>query len=538
MYNLIIADDDVIIRRGLSKNIDWEGHGFDLIGTAGTGKEALMLAESRKPDIVITDIRMPHMDGLELTERLIAKYPDVKVILMTSFEEFEFAQKALKLKVFDYILKPFENEALLDTVNRAAAEYRREKTVQKQIFDSMPLLRQLFWEHLISGRFEETELAKESEFLGIDLHAAHFATSVIKIDDYQSPKIRNRFGQEMLKFCVGNIIQEMIGHMEKCYVVHYDGEEIVLLFGSYDVPMTMLHEIHALMEEVRENVEKFLKTTITVGVGPVYERPLSLYQSYTEAKAVLEYRHITGTNQVLIAKDVNLQPEVETISVQGLEKELLVKVRLGMEAPALSIINQLEQEVLNRKFVPLQQLHILGTEIALLLYREFWEWIHTPQMEERFGGFTHFCANLQIMTTSKEIFATIRDFTVELIAEICARRDSHQKQLLNKAFQYIESNYSQEELSLQNVADHVNVSSGHLSAVFKKVGNTLFSDYLLKTRMKMALNLMSREDCKSYEIAYKVGFSNPQYFSVCFKKYTGFSPSEYRSGSSARRLSE
>ncbi|NOU93262.1 helix-turn-helix domain-containing protein [Paenibacillus sp. LMG 31456] len=187
------------------------------------------------------------------------------------------------------------------------------------------------------------------------------------------------------------------------------------------------------------------------------------------------------------------------------------------------------EEVQNRRFVPLQQLHILGTEIALLLYRELWEWIHTPQMEQRFGGFTHFCTNLQTMTTSKEISATIRDFTLELIVEICSRRDSQQKQLLNKVFQYIESNYVQEVLSLQDVADHVNVSTGYLSAVLKKVGNTSFSDYLLKTRMNKALNLMSREDFKSYEIACKIGFSNPKYFSVCFKKYTGLSPSEYRS---------
>lgn len=530
MYRLIIADDDVIIRRGLSKNIDWEHNGFVLSGTAGTGEEALMLAESQKPDIVITDIRMPRMDGLELTERLLDKYPELKVILMTSYEEFEFAQKALKLKVFDYILKPFENGALLDTVNRAAAEYRREKTVRKQIFDSMPMLRQLFWEHLISGRIEEKELATESEFLGIDLHAAHYAACVIKIDDYHSPKNRNRFGQEMLKFCVGNIIEEMTAHLNDCYAVHYDGEEIVIITGSNDEPADLVQELYALMEEIRKNVETFLKTTITVGVGPVYERPLSLHRSYAEAIEVLEYRHITGTNQVLIVKDVDLQPKVETLSLQGWEKELLVKVKLGMEEPALSIINRLEQEVLNRKLVPLQQLHIIGTEIALLLYREFWEWIHTPQMEQRFGGFTHFCANLQIMTTSKEIFATIRDFTIELIAEICARRDSHQKQLLNKACQYVESSYGREDLSLQDVADHVKVSPGYMSAIFKKVGNTSFSEYLLKTRMNMALNLMSKEDCKAYEIAYKVGFSNPQYFSVCFKKFTGFSPSDYRSG--------
>jgi two-component system response regulator YesN len=186
--------------------------------------------------------------------------------------------------------------------------------------------------------------------------------------------------------------------------------------------------------------------------------------------------------------------------------------------------------VLDRKYVPLQHVHILGTEVALLLYREFWEWIHTPQMEQRFGGFTHYCANLQTMTTCRQIFATLQDFTEELIAEICTRRDSHQKQLLGKACRYIADHFGREELSLQDVASHVNVSAGYLSAIFKKIGKTTFSDYLLETRMKFALNLMSREDYKAYEIAEKAGFSNPQYFSVCFKKYTGVSPSDYRSG--------
>jgi two-component system response regulator YesN len=529
MFKLMIVDDDVIIRKGLSQNIDWERHGYEWIGAAGNGMEALQLAESLRPDIVVTDIRMPHMDGLELTEKLAAKFPELKVILMTSYEEFEFAQKALKLKVFDYILKPFENETLLDTVNRAAAECRRDKTVRKQILDSMPLLRQLFWEHLISGRYSETEIAAEAEFLGIGLQAVHYAAAVVKIDDYRSPKNSSRYGQEMLKYCVGNIIEEMTRHLGNCHIVHYDGEEIVIVFGSDEEPAAMAHELHTLLEKLRENVDVFLKTTVTIGIGPVYEQPHSLHRSYTEANAVLEYRHITGTNQVFIAKDADLQPKSESAGLQGWEKELLVKVRLGMEESALAIINRLEQDVLARKFVPLQQLHILGTEIALLLYREFWEWIHTPQMDERFGGFTHFCANLQTMTTSKEIFATIRSFTIELIAEICARRDSRQKQLLHKAYQYMEACYSREDLSLQDVADHVNVSSGYLCAIFKKIGNTSFSEYLLKVRMEQALQLMSKEDCKSYEIAYKIGFSNPQYFSACFKKYTGFSPSEYRS---------
>ncbi|MFD0676079.1 MULTISPECIES: response regulator [unclassified Paenibacillus] len=534
MHNLIIADDDVIIRRGLSKTIDWASHGFNLAGTAGTGREALLLAGERKPDIVLSDIRMPHIDGLELAEQLMGKYPDVKIILMTSYEDFEYAQKALKLKVFDYVLKPFENEALIETMQRAAAEHDRECKVRKQIYDSMPLLRQLFWERLISGRFQEIELAEEAQFLGIDLQAKHFVTSVIKLDDYFSPKVRNRFGQEMLRYCVGNIIQEMTAHLEQCYVFHYDGEEIVLVFGSQDEREVISQRIQWLMEEFRGNVETYLKTTVTVGVGQVCKRPISIRRSYVEAKTMLEYRHIVGTNQVLIAKDVDLQPVVETAGPQGWEQELLVKVKLGMREEVLAIISRLEQDVLNRKFVPLQELHILGTEIALLLYREFWEWIHTWQMKQRFGGFTHFCTNLQTMTTSKEIFAVIREFVIELIEEIDSRRDSHQKQLLGKAYRFIEDNYSREELSLQEVADHVNVSTGHLSSIFKKVGGKVFSDFLLEIRMKAALSLMSREDCKTYEIAYRVGFSNPQYFSVCFKKYTGFAPSDYRNGSRLR----
>ncbi|WP_240419706.1 response regulator [Paenibacillus periandrae] len=534
MHNLIIADDDVIIRRGLSKNIDWVSYGFNLTGTVGSGKEALLLAEERRPDIVLSDIRMPHIDGLELAEQLIAKYPDVKIVLMTSYEEFKFAQKALKLKVFDYVLKPFENDVLIETMQRAAAEYHRESNVRKQIFDSMPLLRQLFWERLISGRFQEDELASEALFLGIYLQASHYVACVIKLDDYNSAKIRNRYGKEMLRYCVSNIIQEMTGHWEQCYIFHYDGEEIVIVFGLQDNLEVMTQRIQELMEEVCGNVEKYLKTTVTVGVGPGYERPISLQRSYLEAKAILEYRHIVGTNQVLIAKDIDLQPKIETAVLQGWEQEFLVKVKLGMREESLAIIYRLEQDVLNRKLVPLQDIHILGTEVALLLYREFWEWIHTWKMEQKFGGFTHFCRNLQTVTTSKETFAVIREFVIELIEEIGSRRDSHQKQLLGKAYRFIEENYSREELSLQDVADHVNVSAGYLSSIFKKVGNTVFSDYLLETRMKAALNLMSREDYKTYEIAYKVGFSNPQYFSVCFKKYTGLTPSDNRNSSRLR----
>ncbi|MBA2938996.1 response regulator [Paenibacillus sp. CGMCC 1.16610] len=531
MRNLIIADDDVIIRRGLSKTIDWASYGLHLIGAAGNGREALQFAEELKPDIVLSDIRMPHIDGLELAEQLLAKYPDVKIVLMTSYDEFKFAQKALKLKVFDYVLKPFENEVLLETMQRAVAEYQRESKVRKQISDSMPLMRQLFWEHLISGRFHENELMAEAKFLEINLQAATYLACIIKLDDYHFPKVRNRYGQEMLRYCVSNIIQEMTADLEQCHIFHYDGEEIVIAFGVSADTELRKQLIREMMEEVCKNVERYLKTTVTIGVGPIYENPISLRRSYLEAKMILEYRHIVGTNQVLITRDIDLQPPVETTVLEGWKDELLVRVKLGMKEESLAIIRELEQDIVNRKIVPLQDIHILGTEIALLLYREFWEWIHTWKMELKFGGFTHFCTNLQTLTTSKEVFSTIQEFLLELLAEICSRRDSHQKQLLNKAHKYIEDNYNREELSLQEVADYVNVSAGHLSSIFKKVGNKVFSDYLLEVRMKSALSLMSREDCKSYEVAYRVGFSNPQYFSVCFKKYTGFTPTDYRNGS-------
>ncbi|NOU96386.1 response regulator [Paenibacillus sp. LMG 31456] len=429
MNKLIIVDDDEIIRKGLSKTIAWQELGFELSGTAGNGLEALSLVEKALPAIVITDIRMPHMDGLQLTEELLGKYPDMKIILMTSFEEFEFAKKALKLKVFDYLLKPFDNEMLLETVNRAVAELNREQTVRKKVIDSMPLLRQQFFENLILDRMQKSELETESHFLGINLAADTYMVAMIKIDEYHSPEHRNRFGSEMLKYCVSNITEELSNSLqEHCFVFNHDGDEVIVLFAGDDESRDIENKASFMMEEVRKSVEKYLKTTVTIGIGTMYNDFGYIHQSFLEAKAVLDFRHITGTNQVLLAQDIHLQPPIETISLGAMEKELLVKIKLGMERDALTIIMNLEQEVADKKFVSLRHLHLLGTEIALLIYREFWEWIHTPQMKERFGEFNYFCQNIQVMRTFKEIFATIKEFISELITEICARRDSHQKQ--------------------------------------------------------------------------------------------------------------
>ena len=188
MWKIAVVDDDNIILRGLSRNIPWDSHGFQLAVTETNGEDALHAILREKPHIVITDIRMPFMDGLELTEIIKEKMPETKIILMTSYDEFEFAQKALKLKVFDFVLKPVENEKLLAAVRRAAAEWERDQSLVKKVIEGIPFLKQRFYENLFRGRIRENEIASELEFLEIPLQMNHY-TVLLLIFSIQATKI-------------------------------------------------------------------------------------------------------------------------------------------------------------------------------------------------------------------------------------------------------------------------------------------------------------------------------------------------------------
>lgn len=299
MYKVIIIDDDCIIRKGLMKLIPWNEHGFDLVGSSDNGKAGLELIRTLQPHLIITDIRMPFMNGLELTEIVKKEYPQTKIIMLTSYDDFEFAKQALKLKVFEYLLKPFDNETILKAATSAMNELSYEYRMSQKVTEALPILRQKFLEKLIKGKLSEVEIRSGAELLELALPDASYATIVLKADDYSYPDYQNRFGKEMLKYCVLNVAEETLGSKGQGILFDSVEDEVVLICFINENEEQAKEKWFVLAESIRRNIENCLKTTITAAIGDVYRTYEGISHSYKDAQAALEFRHIMGTNRVI-----------------------------------------------------------------------------------------------------------------------------------------------------------------------------------------------------------------------------------------------
>lgn len=526
---LFIVDDDSIIREGLSVNIAWADCGIELAGTAGNGLQALQAFKAAAPDIVISDIRMPFMDGIQLARRIKEEYPRTKVILLSSYGEFEYAQSALESKVFEYLLKPVDEERLLQSVLRAAREQERERGIEKRLLTGLPLLRERFMESLVHNKLRTEDILSGIDYLELPLRGERNLAAILKADDYWAPDYKSRYGKEMLKFCILNLVEEMVAEERDCLVSGSAMDEIVLIFGAREdaAPESLQREKYGLLEQIRTNVKTYLKTTVTVGVGSEAFGWEGIPQSYKEAKEALEFRHIYGTDRVIFVQDTGSRQE-QLPEQSQLIQQIAMKVKFGLEEEALELLGRMEAELTKNRYVSLQMTQYAVMELAITLYNEV-QRDKDIALDPQASGAWAFCEELRRLQTATELFGRMAEAIRYVTGQLLEERSDQQATIVRKAKEYMLAHYAKAGLSLQEVAHAVHVSPTYLSYMFKHEGDVLFSDYLLELRMGKAVELMLHSRLKLFEIAEKVGFSSPQYFTICFKKRFGMPPQEYRS---------
>ncbi|WP_121611299.1 response regulator transcription factor [Mesobacillus foraminis] len=366
MYKVVIVDDDRIIRKGLATVVPWEKHGFQLVGEAADGEQGLELIERENPHIVVSDIKMPFLDGLEMAKEIRKKNNRTKIILLTGYEDFKYAHEAIKVRAFDYLLKPVETESLLEKVKQASREWEDEYLREKQI--------------------SEGSQAIEKEFL---------------------KKLSNP------------------------------------LSGAIEVPR--------------------------------------------------------------------------------FEEECIPLIKLGLSEKVSGYLENTQNNLMS-KDISLEDVKLMAIGLMSLIIHESSKWAKTWD-HSRFIDVQN---EIMSMETITEIFETLEKMAVDLAAFVNGLNKNQKHSLVDKAIDYIKQNYHNEDLSLQTVAEKVHVSPAYLSNLFKVEKGFNFGEFLLETRMKAAMEIFRQRDFKTYEVAEQVGYANPQYFSSSFKKYTGYSPAEFK----------
>ena len=529
MYQIMIIDDDLIIRRGLSQAIPWAEYGYQIAGVAGDGQTALQMMAEAVPDIVICDIRMPRVDGLEFTKSVRSQYPEVKIILLTAYKDFEYAKTALKLQAFDYLLKPVDNQLLIEVVDRAALALAEQQRIRRKLEESRPLLLQQFLVGLIEERYGPEEIRSKIELLEIGAWDGPLVVAVIKVDDYY---LRNERAAEKegWKAGIGELVNRMTEKERQGLLFESGQDEAVLILAvTDDLQGQLPAEVYYLAERIRRAVRETLGITVTIGTGKVCEGLAGAGRSYAEACSALELRHILGQDQTLTVQDPPRPAGRATVDIYPAARELLRPIKLGLLDESLAHLARMERQIMAEP-LPLDHLQLIGMEIMMLLFTEVKEW---PEIGEKIGrqyNFYQFHLEIKQLQSAGAIFAKLREVVRDLCNAVNTIRKKLQQTLVEQAMEYIVANYAKDGLSLQDVASQIHVSPTYLSNIFKKARGINFSDFVLEVRMKKAMELLRNSNLKAYEVAERIGYANVHYFSAIFKKYTGVSPTEFKNG--------
>lgn len=546
MYKLILVEDEEEVREGIVRQIDWESYGFEVVDQAENGREAAEAIDRLLPDVVVTDIQMPFMNGLQLSEWIRSRHPNTKIIILTGYDEFEYAQRAIKLQIDEYILKPFSSQELIDILLKVRAAIEAEIAEKENVYvlsehyrKSLPVLREQFLSSLVSRRLPAAEIAEKSMEYGINLGGELFQSSVISIDHIHSDKgtgvpagrpvsLRDTGDRNLQLFAVLNIAEEICQKHDFGKVfIHRD--DLVLLSVSSDSDETEITgQTFAILEEIRQNVQRFLKLTVTAGAGTVCQSASMLFNSFGDALQALDYRLILGNNRVIWIEDVESRSSQMLAYDELTQQSLIRTIKLGTVQELKEVVDELFRG-LDTAQVSTQDYQIFLLEIITSILRVAKE--AGSETSDFIGSGIASLSAINKFNNMSEAKEWIISVCSRLMDSIALERQSSYKQLIDQAKEYIRSHYEESDISIGKVCQHLHISTGYFSSIFKKEMKMTFVSYLLQIRLEAAKELLRSTELKAFEIAEKIGFADPNYFSFCFRKKYGQSPKEYKNSS-------
>ena len=520
-YKVFLVEDEVVTREGIRDNVGWQVHGFEFCGEAPDGEMALPLLQTVKPDVLITDIRMPFMDGLELSRIVRDRMPGTKIIILSGHDEFEYAQKAISLGVSEYLLKPISVQDLHAVLQKVAAELDREsgerqalQKLREQVEENRAALRERFLLKLVTGAAPSAEAIEKSQLLGIDLVARCYLVVLLRAEpsNGSGPFDYDRRQQ---------VHQIVSGHVENnpdVFLLRKDMEELVLLMKG-NSPEYLEEERDLLLARIRGELTP-AGYNLRVGSGAPQKHISDICQSFVEAMD--DMRAVTS-GRVTQCIDGFDKAELLKVDRSVVEDYLKLGTVEGFDAFFDAFVRPLGKAALRSPVVD----NYIFTDIVLATARF---------VDELGGDVEAVVPELDEVGTAPagiESAELLRERARAVLLGGLAFRDvraSHPHEaVIKQAQETMDRRYMEPELSLNDVAAQVNLNPCHFSAVFSQGTGQTFKEYLTEIRIKKAKELLRTTAMRTFEICYQVGYNDPHYFSHVFKKHTGVTPGEFRS---------
>jgi len=519
-YKVFFVEDEIVTREGIRDNVDWQGNGFEFCGDAPDGEMALPILKTIHPDVLITDIKMPFMDGLELCKIVRECMPGIKVVILSGHDEFEYAQQAIQLGVKEYLLKPVTPQDLHQVLQRMAdqldveAKEREElENLHEQVRQNQSALREQLLLKLAIGAVTPTEAIERGKALGMDFIARCYMVIIIRSELADRSEQADYVDYQQIQ----RLVSQIVDPNPDVFLLRRGWNELALIIKG-NTPEFMEEERDLILERIR-NEAQTTRYRLTFGYGTIKKRIADIYQSFIEAWVD------TQDNDYRVGSDT--YPAVD-------KAELLKVDRSAIENYLRSAVKKDFVGFFDAYIRPLGETAIESYLIKNYIFMDVV--LASAQFISELGGDIE--QVVPVLNSIEKVVANINTIeqlceqTRQILFSVLDFRDSQNTsqhwRLIQQAKDYISQHYMDAELSLDEVAAQVNLSASHFSVVFSQVTCQTYTEFLTRLRIKKAKELLRMTSLRSAEICFQVGYNDPHYFSHVFGKHTGFSPKQFR----------
>jgi two-component system response regulator YesN len=518
MFKALIVDDEPQIRKGLRTIISWEKYGFVVVGEAADGMDALEVAREQHPDLVITDVKMPRMGGMDLSRELRVELPETQVLVLSGYNEFAYAKEALQYGVTDYLLKPVDPGELGRSLERVYDHLWSSLQDRMKEKEKAGALKDFFLNKLIRGEIYQDPIQAALKY-EIQLKASRYGVMIVSIDRY-GEFLLSLAGDEIgwKRFAISNVIQELLPVNSYLFDISERQFGVLLcetmLFGEA--------QCTEIAGRIADSMNKYVKENVTIGIGQLVEEPANIRQSYVTAQKALEKKFYLDTERVFNYDQQDVVPSLLGMSWD--DNGLFQAIREG-SAERLRKETDLLLTPLEGRYVPLEKLKysVMSTIIRLAkMTEEFhgeWQTFYTGKFNE--------LENILEKGYIKQLIAFLYEISFRIIRHIETVNTKKIDSRVREMIDYIEQHYAS-DLNLKDLSKLLYINTVYLGQLFKKETGAYFNDYINKVRVGHASRLLAETTLSASDIAERVGYKYVDHFYRQFKLQFGMNPGEYR----------
>lgn len=531
---MVLADDEMLVRKGLAARLPVKEFGIEIVGVAEHGLQALEMCRTLRPDILFTDIRMPHMDGIELASTLKDEFPGLRILFFSGVQDFDYARSALEIQADGYILKPIHMDEVRRVLGKVVRQIELQRESERQfahlralLNENKDALRDHFLQVLLQGgSLTDEEIESRMRWYDLNLPDGEITCAIIEPDGHGRYDDMIEEERQLVLFSMRNIAWEVLGEMRTCACFICGDRQIALILCKSEEM-----SVSAVCEDIVSSIDRYLQQPVSIGIGSRVARKSEIYISFLDARVALKYGASMGPHTIISIEDIHTiraeeREGMDTAWVYETVRQYESKILLVLRQRNRQLMRRTLEEIFNRlesAQLPLIYYKPLCHELMGMAGRLLFEQGNPPSV----GDWSAWMNTIAAASDPEDLKRLVYAAFDGLAGQTGEMERSRNRSLINSIQSIVQQKYMQ-NITVQSIAKEVHFSPNYISSLFRNLTGQKLNDYITNVRIEHASRLLEETSLRIFEVAHAVGFENAQYFSTVFKKKMGRHPRSYR----------